>query len=191
MDSTLTPWLRRRVVVLLGLLTAGAALLLLGWYQKRGYVDLVAAAVVATEEGRFDDRGLEDAERNLFASKELLAYDAGVRAYAAGRAAAAARHFRYVVEQGQSPSLRAKASYNLGNLLALGGDASGAAEMYRAALRLDPADWDAKANLEMLATQHRVSEGEASNAALTQAREAQEDVAEGGRAGRATPRAGI
>lgn len=176
-------WPRLRTVVIVGLLAAGTILVSLGWHEKRGYVDAVATGTRATEEGRFDSRDFERAERNLFASKDLLAYDRGVRAYAAGQAALAARYFRDVISQSQSPALRAKAHYNLGNLLALGGKASEAAEMYREALRLDPSDWDAKSNLETLYAQVQTSEEEGGNASLRQDREPGQSGNERGQGG--------
>lgn len=183
------PWLR--TVVIVGLLAAGTTLVSLGWHGKRGYADAVAIGVRATEEGRFDSRDFERAEKNLFASKDLLAYDRGVRAYAAGQAALAARYFRDVISQSQSPALRAKAHYNLGNLLALGGNPREAAERYREALRLDPSDWDAKSNLETLYTQAQSADEEGGNASLRQAREPGESGNERGQGGPGTDGAGI
>lgn len=176
-------WLRHRTAVTVGLLAVGLTLVAVGWYEKRGYVDLVAAGVRATEERRLDSRDFERAEGNLFAAPDLLAYNRGIRAYAAGRSAVAAGHFQEVISGSRSASLRALAYYSLGNLLALEGRAREAAEMYREALRLDPSDWDAKANLELLYAQLAVSEGEKAQAALKQAQEpvgAGDEVGQGG-----------
>ncbi len=49
-----------------------------------------------------------------------------------------------------TPGLQAKAFYNLGNTLARRGENEKALEFYKQALRLDPADADAKHNLEIL-----------------------------------------
>lgn len=180
-----------RTVVTVWLMAVGMTLVALGSYHKLGYVDLVAAAARATEEGRFDNRDLNRAEASLFASKDLLAYNQGVRASAAGRFELAARHFQELIGQSHSPTLRAKAYYNLGNLLALEGNAREAVEMYRAALRLDPSDWDAKSNLETLYAQFRVSEGRGTNAALKQARDPQEFGDENAPGGPGNDKAGI
>lgn len=184
-------WLRHRTAGTVGLLAVGMTLLLLGWHQKRGYVDPVAAGARATEEGRFDNRDFERAEGNLFASRELLAYNRGVRAAAAGELPLAARHFEEVIARGHSPSLQAKAFYNLGNLLALKGKPREAARMYREALRLDPSDWDAKSNLEMLYNHQEVSVEEKSNAGLTQAQEPRQAAGEEGGSGPRSGNAGI
>jgi tetratricopeptide (TPR) repeat protein len=182
-------WLRLRTAVTVGLLLVGTTLGFLGWYQKRGYLDLMASGARATQEARFDNLDFERAERNLFGAKDLIAYNRGVRATAAGRFAAAAGHFQEVISQSQSSILRAKAYYNLGNLLVLRGNPKEAAEMYREALRLDPSDWEAKSNLEILYAQ--VPGEERANASLTQAREPGEPGDETGRSGPGSEKAGI
>jgi Ca-activated chloride channel family protein len=47
------------------------------------------------------------------------------------------------------PALKPRATYNLGNAKLAAGDAAGAVEAYKNALRLDPANEDAKWNLEL------------------------------------------
>lgn len=182
-------WLRLRTAVTVGLLLVGTTLVFLGWYQKRGYLDLIASGARATEDTRFDNLDFERAERNLFGAKDLIAYNRGVRASAAGRFAAAAGFFQEVISQSQSPTLRAKAYYNLGNLLVLAGNAREAVEIYREALRLDPSDWEAKSNLEMLYAQ--ISGKETTDASLTQAREPGEPGDETGRSGPGSEKTGI
>lgn len=162
-------WLQHRITVTVGVLFVGATLIAVGLYQKFGYFDRVAAGVKATEQGRFDNRDFERAARNLFASQALLAYNRGVRAAAAGRLRSAAAYFREVLSGSDSPTLKAKAHYNLGNLRALEGKGTEAAAMYREALRLDPSDWDAKYNLEALFVMQLKREDEGTNAALQQA----------------------
>lgn len=184
-------WLRIRTAVTAGLLVVGATSVFLAWYQKHGYVNLVAAGVRATEEARFDNRDFERAERNLFASEDLLAYNRGVRASAASQLALAMRLFQEVISLSPSPTLRAKAHYNLGNLLALQGKVREAAAMYREALRLDPSDWDAKSNLETLYAQLQISEEEPTNASLKQAQEPREAGAKMGQGAPGSEKAGI
>lgn len=171
---------RLRTAIALGLTTVGAALLLLAWDQKHGYVDRVATGAKAIEDGRFEDRNFERADGHPFASRDLLIYNRGVRAYAAGQLAEAARLFQEVISRGRSPSLRAKAYYNLGNLLALEGKPHEAVALYREALRLDPGDWDAKANLEMLSAELQSSEAQEADAPLTQAAPPEDHTAPGG-----------
>lgn len=171
----------RRIGLAAGLVGMGAILVLAGWYQKRGYLDPVATGAKATEEARLDNLDFERAEGNLFAAQDVLAYDRGVRASTAGQFPLAARHFQDVIARSHSPSLRAKAHYNLGNLLALQGKVREAAEMYREALRLDPSDWDAKSNLETL-YEVEPSESDGARAALRQApaRDAGSGAGQGG-----------
>ncbi|MBI4610026.1 MAG: tetratricopeptide repeat protein [Candidatus Rokubacteria bacterium] len=164
-------WLRLRTAIAVGLLAAGTTSVFLGWYQKRGYVDLVAAGARATEEAKFDNRDFERAGGNLLASRDLIAYNRGVRASAAGQFAVAARYFQEAISRSRSPALRAKAHYNLGNVFAVQGKVREAAEMFREALRLDPSDWDAKSNLETLYTRVQISEEEGTNASLKQAQD--------------------
>ena len=182
-------WLQLRTFAILGLLLVGTTLVFLGWYQKRGYLDLMASGARATEEARFDNLDFERAGQNLFGGKDVIAYNRGVRAFAAGRFAAAAGHFQEVISRSESPTLRAKAYYNLGNLLALGENAREAAEMYREALRLDPSDWEAKSNLEMLYAQ--APGEERADASLTQAREPGKPGDETGQSGPGSKKAGI
>jgi hypothetical protein len=63
--------------------------------------------------------------------------------------------------------------------------------MYREALRLDPSDWDAKSNLEMLYGRPQVSGEERTNASLKQAREPRESGDEIGQSGPGSEKAGI
>lgn len=154
------PRLCRRALTTLGLLATGGALLFLGWHEKHGYLDPVAAGAKALQEGRLDDPGFERARGNLLADPDLLAYNEGVKASAAGDLEAAADLFLEVVSRSRSPDLRAKALYNLGTLLAPAGKPREAATRYREALRLDPWDWDAKANLELLAEPPEAPEAE-------------------------------
>lgn len=169
-------WLRHPRALVLALLAVGTISLTAGWYQKLGYLDAIARGARATEQGRFDNTDLEQAGRNVFAARDLVAYHQGVRAAAAGRLARATERFLDVVSRSQSPTLRARAYYNLGNLLALQGKVQDAVEMYREALRLDPSDWDAKSNLEALYAQRAIPEAERTGGSLTQAREGGEDA---------------
>jgi tetratricopeptide (TPR) repeat protein len=139
--------------VSIALLALGVAILVLAGYQKRIH-DLVAEGARAIGEQRLDERALEEAAGSMFVGWDVIAYNRGVRAAVAGHVDAALDHFRAVIAGSSSLALRAKAHYNLGNLLARAGRPREAIAMYRETLRLDPGDWDAKANLESLALRH-------------------------------------
>lgn len=81
-------------------------------------------------------------------SPEIL-YDIGAAYYRQGNFEAARDAFARA-GQAVSPALRAKALYNQGNAAYRLGDADAAGRLYEAALAVDPADADARANLEWL-----------------------------------------
>lgn len=86
----------------------------------------------------------------------LTAYNAGTANLAAGRGRKAAKLLEQAAK-GASPEMAQPAHYNLGNAHLKAGDAAAAVEAYKQALRLNPADADAKHNLEM-ALQEREKE---------------------------------
>lgn len=86
----------------------------------------------------------------------LTAYNAGTANLAAGRGRQAAKLLDKAAKAA-SPEMAPAAQYNLGNAQLKAGDAAAAVEAYKQALRLDPADPDAKHNLEM-ALQEREKE---------------------------------
>lgn len=140
---------RKKPVFKLILFVLGIALFFLGIYYYH-YLDLIKKGNQATQESRFDSRDYERAEKNFLASKDLVHYNQGVKAYKAQNLKRAADHFRLVIRESSSSSLKARAYYNLGNILTVLEQPKEAAEMYRAALRLNPSDWETKYNLERL-----------------------------------------
>jgi len=79
---------------------------------------------------------------------EIL-FDRGAAALRLGRHDEASDLFRRAAERAE-PRLASRALQNLGNARAAAGDPSGAAAAYRAALRKDPANEDARYDLEVL-----------------------------------------
>ncbi|MFT3917794.1 MAG: tetratricopeptide repeat protein [Anaeromyxobacteraceae bacterium] len=88
------------------------------------------------------------AEKKVGAHPEIE-YDRGHAAYRAGRLDEAVERFRKAAEQAPAP-LASRALQNAGNALAAKGDEPGALGAYRDALRKDPANEDARYDLEVL-----------------------------------------
>jgi Ca-activated chloride channel family protein len=82
-------------------------------------------------------------------SPELL-FDVGAASYRLGRFARARELFARAAAAAQAPTLRARSLYNQGNAAYRDGDAAAAMACYEAALAIDPADADARANLDWL-----------------------------------------
>lgn len=82
-------------------------------------------------------------------SPEIL-YNIGTAFYRLGRYAEAGRMFARAAHGGGPDALRARAFYNQGNAACRQGDGATAGRLYEAALALDPADDDARANLDWL-----------------------------------------
>jgi tetratricopeptide (TPR) repeat protein len=107
-----------------------------------------AAAIAASrlgDAGAAADRA--DTALRLAGTEPRVRYNAGTAHLSAGRSDAAA-----LLEQAAKDApreLTADASYNLGNARLAAGDAAGAAEAYKQALRAFPGDLDAKYNLEL------------------------------------------
>jgi Ca-activated chloride channel family protein len=76
-----------------------------------------------------------------------IAYNLGNAMYRQGKFGDAIAHLRRAAES-DDPTLRQQSFYNLGNALHDSGDLQRAVQAYRAALRLDPRDHDAKVNYE-------------------------------------------
>jgi tetratricopeptide (TPR) repeat protein len=132
------------------MLIFGVLCLSYGIYQKFWYSDRIKEAVKTIEANRLDQQHLEEARKTLFKSKDLIAYNMGVRAYRAKNPKQASEHFYDVVRNSRDSFRKKRAYYNLGNILVQLELPKKAAEMYRQSLRLDPTDWESKYNLERL-----------------------------------------
>lgn len=123
--------------------------LLLGAAMPGGYAKLIAAGRRAYLNGRFQEAG-ESFEAALKARPgDALAQAArGCARYRLQNWAQAGEDFD-LVAQGQERQLQGAACYNAGNCMFRQERYADAVERYRRALILDPADQDAKFNLEL------------------------------------------
>ena len=151
------------------LLILGGMGLSYGVYQKYWYSDLIRKAVESIEANRLDQQYLEEAKKGLFSSDGLIAYNLGVQAYRANDLKKASQYFYEVIHNSKDSSVKKQAYYNLGNILAQLELPRKAKEMYEESLRLDPAHWESKYNLERLYVfQLQGLPDEGSQASLTQ-----------------------
>jgi Ca-activated chloride channel family protein len=92
-----------------------------------------------------------DTAARLAPNDPTVQYDAGTAHLGAGDARQAVSLLEKAAKgaSGTVPALSPAAHYNLGNARLAAGDAAGAAEAYRQALREQPANHDAKYNLEL------------------------------------------
>jgi tetratricopeptide (TPR) repeat protein len=141
---------RKKQILQITSFVLGWALFASGIYYKWGYMDLIKKGNQAIQENRLDTQDYEVAGRSLLASKDVIHYNLGVQAYKAENFNRAVNYFRQVIQESSSDSLKARAYYNLGNILTLMEQPKEAVTMYQAALRLDPSDWETKYNLERL-----------------------------------------
>jgi Ca-activated chloride channel family protein len=132
--------MRRALALLLLALTAAGAGYEWGGPARRGVLDLRA--------GRFDEALRELREgRADFPGASVIPYDEALALLGKGQADSAGTRFQEAMRlRGDRP--REAAAYNLGNLAMRAKDYPRAARSYREALRLQPADVDAKKNLE-------------------------------------------
>ncbi len=161
--------------LLYGLLCLGGmASLAFASYQQH-YSRLVAAGHRAVAEHRFDSQAYEQASRLWLARQDTLIFNRGVMAYQAANLPRAAQYFRQVSEDTGSQGLRMQALHNLGMVMLSMQQAQGAAELFKAALRLEPQDPTTKFQLERLYHFALRPQGEYGEAALKQAPGAGED----------------
>jgi len=155
-----------------------AALLLLAFTTTGG---LVKEGNRALEKG--DPKAALDAYAQALerapGSPEIL-FDTGL-ARAAGGDTGAAREAFLAALAGGGEGLRGPIEYNVGNTYFAEEDYASAAKAYRAALAANPADQDAKANLEL--TLRRIAEQEKQQQDQAQQDQPQQDQQQGGEDG--------
>ncbi len=147
------------------LLCLGVACLALA-YQQHHYMHLIAAGNQAVQEKRFDTQDYDQASRYWFAREDILLANQGVLAYRAENFPRAADLFRQVSQTAQNPMVEGQALYNLGRIFLELKEVERAADFFKAALRLDPNDREAKFNLERLYHFVLLKEGTHSEASL-------------------------
>lgn len=140
------------------LLLAGWAALPLDWrphlpawaerwlYNPRERTERTIEAMKQGDPGRAV--ATSETAHRLAPGDPLTAYNAGTANLAAGRGKKAAKLLEQAAK-GAPPEMAPSARYNLGNAQMKAGDAAAAVEAYKQALLLNPADADAKHNLEM------------------------------------------
>lgn len=100
--------------------------------------------------GRFAEAEKAYADLDLDHPKDVrYRYDRGCAAYQKGDYPAAVAAFSSAIVRAGDDTMKFKATYNLGNAVFQQGDFAAAADLFRSALRLDPANGDARYNLEL------------------------------------------
>jgi tetratricopeptide (TPR) repeat protein len=159
---------RARHIAYGGLLCLG----LLSWgfaYCQHRYAQLIATGNQAVEEKRFDTQDYDHASRYWFARQDVVLANQGMLAYRAENFPRAADLFRRVSQTARNTSIESQALYNLCRIFLELKQIEQAADFFKAALRLEPSDLEAKFNLERLYHFVLVKDGEHSEASLEQA----------------------
>ena len=133
------------------------------------YLQLIDVGNRAVSEKRFDTQAYERASHYWLARQDILQVNQGVLAYRAQNLPRAADFFRQVSQHPTHPTIAGQALYNLGRIFLDLQEVERAADFFKAALRLDPHDRDAKFNLERLYHFVLLKEGSHSEAGLQQA----------------------
>jgi len=159
---------RVRAVIYGGMFIFGVLCLLFAYHQHR-YVDLVRSGNQALSEKRLDAQDYERAGHYWWARRDILAANQGMRAYTASNYTRAAELFRQTSQETRHSEVEEQALYNLGRVFVELKDVERAAHFFKAALRLDPNDHEAKFNLERLYHFVLVKKGRSGEASLEQA----------------------
>ena len=100
--------------------------------------------------GRYAEAERAYAELDMDHPKDVrYRYDRGCAAFHKGDYQGAAAAFSSVIARAGDDAMRFRAAYNLGNTVFQQGDFAAAADLYRNALRFNPASQDARHNLEL------------------------------------------
>ncbi len=151
-----------------GIFILGIACLFFAYHQHR-YVHLIRAGNEAISEKRFDSQDYDQASEYWLARRDILAANQGIQAYSASNYTRAAELFRQTSQQATQPEIEEQALYNLGRVFVELKDVERAAHFFKAALRIDPHDHEAKFNLERLYHFVLVKKGRSGEASLEQA----------------------
>lgn len=142
----------------LGLAGPGLALAGSATTQVRAFVNRGLDAFAAGDDAAALEAFLR--ARVLAPDSPELLFDVGAASYRLGRFARAGECFARAAAAATSPTLRAKALYNQGNAAFRLGDGDAAMALYEAALAVDSADADARANLDWLRQRRQVPQPE-------------------------------
>ena len=160
----------RRVKSLIygGVFIIGVLCLLFAYHQHR-YVDLIRSGNQALSEKRLDTQDYDHAGKYWLARRDIVAANQGFLAYTASNYTRAAELFRQTSQDTDQPEVEERALYNLGRVFVELKDVERAAHFFKAALRIDPNDHEAKFNLERLYHFVLVKKGRSGEASLEQA----------------------
>lgn len=117
----------------------------------------------------FDTQDYDQASNYWLARRDILAANQGVLAYSAANYTRAAELFRQTSQHAAQPEVEEQALYNLGRVFVELKDVERAAHFFKAALRIDPNDHEAKFNLERLYHFVLMKKGRSGEASLEQA----------------------
>ncbi|WP_089942742.1 tetratricopeptide repeat protein [Candidatus Entotheonella palauensis] len=161
---------RRRVRGLIygGVFIIGIACLFFAYHQHR-YVHLIRSGNEAISEKRFDTQTYDQAGNYWLARRDILTTNQGMLAYTASNYTRAAEFFRQASQHAAQPEIEEQALYNLGRVFVELKDVERAAHFFKAALRINPNDHEAKFNLERLYHFVLVKKGRSGEASLEQA----------------------
>lgn len=161
---------RRRVrgMIYSGVFIIGIACLLFAYHQHR-YVHLIRSGNQAISEKRFDTQDYDQAAHYWLARRDILSVNQGMLAYTASNYTRAAELFRQTSQHAARPEVEEQALYNLGRVFVELKDVERAAYFFKAALRIDPNDHEAKFNLERLYHFVLLKKGRSGEASLEQA----------------------
>jgi len=176
-----------------GIFIIGIACLLFAYHQHR-YVHLIRSGNQALSEKRLDTQDYDQAGNYWLARRDILTANQGMLAYTASNYTRAAELFRQTSQHTARPEIEEQALYNLGRVFVELKDAERAAHFFKAALRIDPDDREAKYNLERLYHFVLVKKGNSGEVSLEQAPGAGDnpDGSKGNEGqGRSRPKSGI
>jgi Ca-activated chloride channel family protein len=139
----------------------------IGWLRRFGFAAALLAALAGTASADVKDNIREGnrlfkkndfvGARAAFEAAQIDAPEAGVIRYdvamtyfAEGKFDDAKREFERALAMEKDPAIKARIAYNLGHTEFASGNTAGAIEAFKTSLRFNPADRDAKYNIEYI-----------------------------------------
>lgn len=158
---------RSKLLWSVGCLLLGGLLFFLGVQRMRSAL-LLLEGNLAVAQKQFESQAYEQAAQIWWTRDDHVLFNQGVRAFWAQDLRQAVQLFRKVSQTTADRGLHSKALYNSGVILMEMQQPEHAAELFKQALRLDPANRDAKFNLEQLYRLAQLKEGQSSAVSLDQ-----------------------